>query len=85
MFTICISLIGLLFRILRFNSAYVSKQVCLKRVKNPQYIKQIRLIMLKASDWFVFEELINTFSFVKSEAIINQLCKCSEYNETLIE
>lgn len=84
-FTICISLIGLLFRILRFNSAYVSKQVCLKRVKNPQYIKQIRLIMLKASDWFVFEELINTFSFVKSEAIINQLCKCSEYNETLIE
>ena len=64
-FTICISLIGLLFRILRFNSSYISKYVCLRKIKNPRYHKKISLITLKPSDWFVFEELLNSFSYIK--------------------
>ena len=73
-FILLVSILGLVFRFMRFHSSAISKYFCLRKIKNPAHHRKISMILLKPSEWFVLEELLDDSSHIKSEKIANNLC-----------
>ena len=40
-------------------------------------------MLLKPGDWFVFEELLDTYSYIKGENIVNELCQYCDNNDSV--
>ena len=74
-----LSFIGFLYRLMRLSSSQISKYICLRKIKNPLLKKKISNILLKADDWFVFEEILNGVSYIKGEHIVNEICEYCDY------
>ena len=69
-----LAIIGMCFRIVRFNFKWVSKKVCLRRIENPMQQKKVMEINLTASEWFFLEYMLCLKDDKKHEHVICELC-----------
>lgn len=74
------AIVGLCFRIVRFNSKSISKKVCMQKIENPMQKNRLREIDLTPSEWFFLEYLLKDNN--NQEHIICELCSQLEVFST---
>ena len=52
-------IIGMFFRIIRYNFKSISKQVCMRKIENPIQKKKLVEVQLTTSEWFMLEYLLS--------------------------